>query len=317
MKVLDLQQIIAHLDLAQVEQCLEQGFIAFSQGKVQVPPVQAFAFAAAKGDCCVKSAYIEGSDTFAVKISTGFYDNPRQGLDSNDGLMLVLSAHTGQPLALLQDQGWLTALRTALAGRIVARRLAPRAVSAIGILGSGLQARLQLEHLAGVTDCRQVLVWGRNDIALERYRAFAAGLGFKVQTTRDAEQVARGANLIVCTTPSREPLLQSQWIRPGTHITAVGADAPGKQELDPALVARAARVVVDSVRQCSQYGEVSHALKAGLLGQNALSELGCVLAGHVPGRENEQQVTLADLTGVAVQDAQIAGCVLEALSPRL
>ncbi|MGE7994020.1 ornithine cyclodeaminase family protein [Pseudomonas sp. NPDC089554] len=317
MKVFDQQQIIAHLDLALAEQRLEQGFIAFSAGKVQVPPVQGFLFTAANGDCCVKSAFIEGSDTFTVKISTGFYDNPQQGLDSNDGLMLVLSARTGQPLALLQDQGWLTAMRTALAGRIVARLLAPREVSAIGILGTGLQARLQLEHLAAVTDCRQVLAWGREDAALERYRAFAAGLGFNVQTTRDAEQVARGANLIVCTTPSREPLLQSQWIRPGTHITAVGADAPGKQELDPALVARADRVVVDSVRQCSQYGEVSHALKAGLLGLHALSELGSVLAGHVQGRENEQQVTLADLTGVAVQDAQIAGCVLEALSPRL
>lgn len=317
MKVFDQQQIIAQLDLVQAEQRLVQGFIAFSEGKVQVPPVQGFLFTDANGDCCIKSAFIEGSDTFTVKISTGFYDNPQQGLSSNDGLMLVLSAHTGQPLALLQDHGWLTAIRTALAGRIVARVLAPREVSAIGILGTGLQARLQLEHLAGVTDCRRVLVWGRDESGLDGYRAFAEEQGFKVQTTREVEQVARGANLIVCATPSREPLLQRQWIRPGTHITAVGADAPGKQELDPDLVACADRVVVDSVRQCSQYGEVSHALKAGLLGMHALSELGTVLAGRAPGREGEQQITVADLTGVAVQDAQIAGCALEALCPRL
>lgn len=126
-----------------------------------MPPVQAFTFNEANGDCCIKAAYIQGSKTFTVKVSTGFYDNPGKGLESNDGLMLVLSAITGRPLALLQDQGWLTGIRTALAGRIAARLLAPSKVRAIGILGTGTQARLQLEQLGAVTSCRQVIVWGR------------------------------------------------------------------------------------------------------------------------------------------------------------
>ncbi|WP_207831931.1 ornithine cyclodeaminase family protein [Pseudomonas sp. 43(2021)] len=314
MKVFSKAQIIASLDREAAVRCLEQGFIAYSEGKAQVPPVQGFAFPGANGDCCVKSAYIEGSATFTVKLSTGFYDNPSKGLPSNDGLMLVLSAHTGQPLALLQDEGWLTGMRTALAGRIAARLLAPAQVTAIGILGTGMQARMQLEQLGAVTDCRRVVVWGRHDSGLVAYSAFARELGYEVLTTRDPAEVAAAANLIVCTTPSRQPLLRSEWVRPGTHITAVGADAPGKQELDPALVARADRIIVDSMAQCSQYGEVAHALNSGRIDASQLIELGTLLAGRAKGREHDRQITLADLTGVAVQDAQISSCALAAMA---
>lgn len=313
MKLVNKQQIVDHLDVSLALQRLEEGFVAFSKGQVQVPPVQAFTFNEANGDCCIKAAYIQGSETFTVKVSTGFYDNPGKGLESNDGLMLVLSAITGRPLALLQDQGWLTGIRTALAGRIAARLLAPSKVRAIGILGTGTQARLQLEQLGAVTSCRQVIVWGRGAAQLDSYGAFATDLGYSVQLTQEARVVAEQANLIVCTTPSRAPLLMSEWVQPGTHITAVGADTPGKQELDPALVARASHLIVDSVAQCSQYGEVSHALKAGLIEASQLVELGALLAEGRQGRQSEQAITLADLTGVAVQDAQIAQCALDGL----
>lgn len=313
MKIFNKAQIIANLDLELAVQRLQEGFVAFSKGHVQVPPVQAFAFNQANGDCCVKSAFVEGSDTFTVKVSTGFYDNPAKGLASNDGLMLVLSATTGQPLALLQDEGWLTCIRTALAGQIAARLLAPSQVNTIGIIGTGTQARMQLEQLRAVTDCRKVIAWGRNEPGLAAFERFAHGLGFQAKTTRDAAEVAGMANLIVTTTPSREPLLHSHWVQPGTHITAVGADTAGKQELDPVLVARADCIIVDSLPQCSQYGEVSHALNAGLIGLGQLAELGALLAGQSKGREDDQQITLADLTGVAVQDAQISSCALACL----
>ncbi|MBA1205140.1 ornithine cyclodeaminase family protein [Pseudomonas capeferrum] len=311
MKHYSRQQIEQTMNLAKATRLLEAGFIAFARGQVQVPPVQGFAFEQANGDCCVKSAYVTGEDCFTVKVSTGFYDNPGKGLASNDGLMLVLSALTGQPLALLQDEGWLTALRTALTGRIVASRLAPTQVQTIGILGTGMQARMQLEHLLPVTACRRVVVWGRRQSQLDLYRVFAEHLGCHVETTLDAEVVARKANLIVSTTPSRHPLLQSEWIRPGTHITAIGADAPGKQELDAALLARADRLFVDSIEQCSRYGETAHALAGDLVDRRKLLELGRLLAGEAQGRSDDRQITVADLTGVAVQDAQIARCALE------
>ncbi|WP_248917703.1 ornithine cyclodeaminase family protein [Pseudomonas entomophila] len=313
MKIHEREAIIASLDLNEAVRWLEQGFVAYSQGRVQVPPVQAFAFAQANGDCCVKSAYLEGGDTFTVKVSTGFYDNPAQGLASNDGLMLVFSARTGQPLALLADQGWLTCMRTALAGRIVARLLAPRQVERIGILGTGTQARMQLEQLMPVIPCRELSVWGRSEAGLASYRDFAERLGFTVRLEREPQAVAEAANLIISATPSREALLERDWVRPGTHITAVGADAPGKQELAARLVAKADLVVVDSLSQCSQYGEVSHALQAGLLEHSRLLELGTLLGNPSMGRASDDQLTVADLTGVAVQDAQIACYAYQAL----
>lgn len=312
MKVFTAQQIKAALNIPQAAERIAEGFIAYAQGRVKVPPVQHLLFPQAQGDCCIKTAWVDGAPTFTVKVATGFYANPAKGLPSNGGLMLVLAADTGLPQALLHDEGWLTCLRTALAGQIVARALAPSVVHGIGMLGTGEQARLQLEHLRPVTACRALTVWGRSDAALAAYRQFAEGLGFDVTTTRAAEQVARQANLIVTTTPARQALLMRDWIRPGTHITAVGADAPGKQELDPALVAAAAVVVVDSAAQCSHFGEVAHALRASLLAPERLLELGHVLSGAAQGRRDDSQVTLADLTGVAVQDAQIAQCAWEA-----
>jgi ornithine cyclodeaminase len=310
MKILTKDEIVARFDAARAVRMIEEGFIASSRGQVQLPPVQNFQFAEVDSDCCIKSAHVVGAETFVVKVSTGFYRNPARGLPSNNGLMLAFSAQTGEPVALLQDEGWLTCVRTALAGQIVARLLAPENVEAIGIVGTGEQARLQLEHLMPVTSCRTVYVWGRGQSQLQAFSTYAEELGFRVHATQDAQVVTQHARLIVTTTPSREPLLLREWIRPGTHITAVGADGPGKQELDPAIAGAADIVVADSIAQCAAYGEISHAVKAGLLVKDGVIELGAALATARRLRQNDDQITVADLTGVAVQDSAIAGSVL-------
>lgn len=312
MKIWTKDEIIARFDMQRAVRMIEQGFIAYSRKTVQVPPVQNFQFDAANGDCCVKSAYVDGTETFAVKVSTGFYDNPKQGLPSNNGLIALFSARTGEPVALLQDEGWLTCVRTALAGQLAAGLLAPREVRGIGIIGTGMQARLQLEYLQPVTGCRDVFVWGPTAENREQFKEDMRAFGFNVRAMDTAEGVAANANLIVTTTPSREALLQSGWVRDGTHITAVGADGAGKQELDPAIVGRAGVIVVDSVEQCSKYGEISHALSAGLIHASQLLELGALLGAKRRARDdtNAAQITIADLTGVAVQDAQIANSVV-------
>jgi ornithine cyclodeaminase len=311
-KIWTKDEIIARFDMQRAVRMIEQGFIAYSRKTVQVPPVQNFQFDAANGDCCVKSAYVDGTETFAVKVSTGFYDNPKQGLPSNNGLIALFSARTGEPVALLQDEGWLTCVRTALAGQLAAGLLAPREVRGIGIIGTGMQARLQLEYLQPVTGCRDVFVWGPTAENREQFKEDMRAFGFNVRAMDTAEGVAANANLIVTTTPSREALLQSGWVRDGTHITAVGADGAGKQELDPAIVGRAGVIVVDSVEQCSKYGEISHALSAGLIHASQLLELGALLGAKRRARDdtNAAQITIADLTGVAVQDAQIANSVV-------
>jgi ornithine cyclodeaminase len=310
-KIWTKDEIIARFNMERAVRMVEEGFVAYSRKTVQVLPVQNFQFDAANGDCCVKSAYVDGAAAFAVKVSTGFYDNPKQGLPSNNGLIVLFSATTGEPVALLQDEGWLTCVRTALAGQLAARLLAPREVRGIGIIGSGEQARLQLDYLQPVTSCRDVFVWGPSTKNRGLFVEEMSARGFNVRAMDSAQAVAANANLIVTTTPSRAPLLRSDWIRNGTHITAVGADSAGKQELDPAIVARAGVVVVDSIDQCSKYGEISHALSAGLINKEQLLELGALLDAGRRGRDDTDpaQITVADLTGVAVQDVQIAASV--------
>ncbi|WON76973.1 ornithine cyclodeaminase family protein [Serratia sp. UGAL515B_01] len=313
MRIINKTQILAAFDAERITALLKTGFIAYSAYQVQMPPVQHFLFNAAEGDCCIKSAWLEGDDQFVVKVSSGFYRNSEQGLPSNQGLMMAFSALTGEPQALLLDEGWLTALRTALAGRIAAELCAPQHIDAIGIVGSGMQALLQLQQLKAVTHCREVWVWGRTPQRLTAYRQDAEAAGFRVHITRDAAELAAHCNLIVTTTPSHTPILQAENIRPGTHITAVGADAVGKQELATALVAKADAILVDARKQCSEYGEIAQAYQQNLLTTVPIVEFGEMLASGMKMRKTDQQITLADLTGLAIQDVQIVKGILAGL----
>lgn len=313
MRIINKAQILAAFDAERITALLKTGFIAYSAHQVQMPPVQHFLFSAAEGDCCIKSAWLEGDDQFVLKVSSGFYRNPEQGLPSNQGLMMAFSALTGEPQALLLDEGWLTALRTALAGRIAAELCAPQEIEAIGIVGTGMQALLQLQQLKAVTDCRDVWVWGRAAKQLAAYRQDAEAAGFRVNTTLNAAELAAHCNLIVTTTPSHTPILQAEDIRPGTHITAVGADAAGKQELATALVAKADAILVDARKQCGEYGEIAQAYQQNLLATVPIVEFGEMLASGIKVRKNELQITLADLTGLAIQDVQIVKGILTGL----
>jgi ornithine cyclodeaminase len=229
-------------------------------------------------------------------------------------MMLLFSQQTGEAVAILLDEGYLTDVRTAVAGAIAAKHLAPKQVTRIGIVGTGAQARLQLQHLRAVTDCREALVWGRGETQLARYQAEMAPLGFHIETTQDTADILRTCNLIVTTTPATSPLLSADDLRPGVHITAVGSDTPQKQELDARILARADVVVADSIAQCLERGEIHQALAAGLIDRDEIVELGDVIAGRAPGRTSDDQITIADLTGVAVQDIKIATAVYTALS---
>jgi ornithine cyclodeaminase len=310
MKIMDKAQIMAAYRPELAAQMIKDGFTAYSRGRTQLPPVQHFAFPRANGDCCVKAGYLDGDALFVIKVASGFYDNGKLGLDSTQGLIMAFSAETGVPAALLLDDGWLTSMRTALAGRLAASVLAPAHVDTIGIVGTGMQARLQLLALQAVSACRKVIVWGRSPGEAARFCAHFEAQGYVVEASACAERLARSSQLIVTRTPSTEPILRAEWIAPGTHITAAGADSIGKQELAAELVARVDIIAVDSVAQCAEYGEVQHALRAGLIRREQLVELGQMLAGTLPGRQDQHQITLADLTGLAIQDVQIAKSVM-------
>lgn len=292
---------------------IETAFRAASAGSAVAPPGGELLFDDPAGDAHIKFGYLPGSIHFIVKVIAGYYDNASRGLPSLGGLVILLNRSTGQPVAILLDDGWLTNLRTAAAGAVAARYLAPRQVRAIGVLGTGVQARMQVEQLQNVTRCRDLIVWGRNKENLARYEAEMTGKGYRVVAADNPGQVAASANLIVTATPSATPLLTREQIRPGTHITAIGADTADKNELDPAILGAADIAVVDSRLQAGSRGESRRALEAGILAPSDLLELGEIVAEPALGRRSEVQITIVDLCGLAVQDIMIAEAAIEAL----
>jgi len=315
MRILNRDQIRTALAAVDLMAEIEEAFVAYSEGRSVVPPVGELTFDEPPGEVHIKYGYVRGEDYYVVKIASGFYDNPKLGLPSGDGLMLLFEQRTGRLASILRDQGLLTDVRTAVAGAIAAKYLAPERVERIGVVGTGVQARLQVEYLRPVTACKDLVVWGRSEESLGRYRRDMEASGYRVETTTDAGRVARGANLIVTVTPSRQPLLASADVGAGVHVTPVGSDTVGKQELEAAILGRADLVVVDSRSQCTERGETAHALAAGLVEASALRELGEVIRGG-RARTSEDQLTVADLTGVAVQDVRIASAVHRAAASR-
>jgi len=289
---------------------IEAGFRAYSEGRTVVPPVGEMLLE--KGEVHIKYGFIQGDPYYVIKVASGFYGNPDLGLPSGNGMMLLYSQHTGSTECILLDEGYLTNVRTAVAGAIAARYLAPEGVEQIGILGAGVQGRMQLNSLKGVVPCRKALVWSINEAELAPYKIDMKADGFEVETTRDIARIADECKIIVTTTPSKTPLLHADQLKKGTHITAVGSDTPEKQELDPGILRDADLVVADSIPQCMERGEIFQAMQAGMLKKEKMMELGRVISGMEPGRTSADQITLADLTGVAVQDINIAAAVFEA-----
>lgn len=312
-KIFNLKQIKKALEKTDVIKIIEEGFVAYSQGKVIVPPVGEMLFDNPPGETHIKYGFIKNDDYFVVKIASGFCENYRFNLSSNYGLMLLFSQKTGYLSCILFDEGYLTAVRTAAAGAVVAKYLAPKKVHRIGILGAGEQGRLQLEYLKPFVDCRDVIVWGVNQTELEDYKRDMVPLGFKIQTTVEPNELSSSCNLIVTATPSKIPLVKSDLVRKGTHITAMGSDTPEKQELDPKILQMADIVVADSINQCKLRGEIFKALDAGYLDEDDTVELGHVIINKDLQRHSDEQFTVADLTGVAVQDYQISKAVYETL----
>lgn len=299
------------LDRAAVD-CVEDAFRALATAEVVMPPVMRLDIAEHNGEVDVKTAYVPGLDSFAIKISPGFFDNPKRGLPSVSGMMVVLSAHTGMVEALLLDRGYLTDIRTAAAGAVAARWLAREDAWTAGIVGAGVQARLQLKALTLVRPIERALVWGRDGA---KARALADELadefGFSVAAVGQAREAVAAADIVVTTTPSRDPLIAADWLKPGQHITAMGSDSEHKNEIAPEAIARADRYVADRISQCAAIGELHHALAAGAVAADGdWPELGEVIAGLKPGRRDPADITICDLTGTGVQDTAIAALAL-------
>lgn len=284
------------------------GFSQLAHGNVMLPPILRIEVPENHGEVDVKTAHIKGQDSFAIKIASGFHDNQTLGLPTGSGMMILISAQTGRPLAVLLDNGYLTDLRTGLAGAIAARHLAREKIENVGVIGSGMQARFQVRALRLVREFKRLFVYGIEPDGVDSYCAdIAAELGVEVIKASNPEVVVRESEVVITSTPSQKPYLQSGWLHPGLHITAMGSDAEHKQELFSDVFDHVDLVVCDRKTQALRLGELHHAHAAGSLPpEDEIIELGELTAGLRPGRVNNDDITVCDLTGVGIQDTQIA-----------
>lgn len=298
------------LDLTVVE-VIEQAFVALAQGRVIMPPIMSMELPALNAEVDAKTAWIEGLDSFAFKISTGFFDNPGRGLPSLGGMVAAISIADGSVRAVFLDNGYLTDLRTAAAGAVAAQHLAPKDVTTAGVIGTGLQARLQMRAAHLVRPFERALVWGRDPAKAASCAAdLAQALGIEVEVCTDAAVLVNRSQLVVTTTPATVPVVTADWLHPGLHITAMGSDAPEKNELAPACLTRADLYVADSAAQVDLRGELRTALETGDWTGGPPTELGQIVTGAAPGRRDPRDITIADLTGTGAQDTAIVAHAL-------
>ena len=301
-----IKEILGNLDPFQE---IKNGFIAYSNGDAVIPPVGELVFSKPPGDVHIKYGYLKNQPYYVIKIASGFYDNPSIGLPSSQGLNLLFDKNNGELLSILLDEGHLTDVRTAVAGALASQSLARENAKTIGIVGAGIQAKFQLEYhhkLLGVSD---FLIWNRDPKKSENLEQKLKNSPYNIRVFMNLKELCDESDIIVTTTPSSDFLIHDSWIRKGTHITAIGSDTAHKIELDPKLLERADIVTVDSLSQSEQRGEVFRARKEGFLHGDRVIELGSLLLNENSARKSEDEITIADLTGVAVQDLMISQAV--------
>ena len=315
---------------------IKKGFVSYSNGGFNACPIQTMGappMAPFSGrdssdrnyqaQTCVKSGYVTGASHYVIKVASGGHPFP-----NNSGLMQLYSQTTGKLETILLDEGILTELRTAAVGALAAKLLAPDILmtengdGCIGVLGTGIQARYQLQYLARVLKCRNVKVWGRTAEHVQEYMKDMKAEGWNVTAVDTPQDLLTNCSLIVTTTCSREPLLQyaADSINHPLHITCIGSDATGKIELDPKLVANANLLVADCKLVTLERGEFEDALKQHLIELESVIELGKLIESKELHRkrngEDDGRLTIFDSSGVAVQDCVIAAMVNEALVQR-
>jgi ornithine cyclodeaminase/alanine dehydrogenase-like protein (mu-crystallin family) len=304
-------EVRAALDMPSLIEAMGRAFDAYSSGRAELPNVIHLEVPEAGGEIHVKAGYLHGATRYAVKVSSGFSATEPPSID---GLVMVFDASTGALAALLLDGGYVTDARTGAAGGLAASFLAPERIETVGVLGTGLQARYQLEALAAVRPFERVRVWGRNadhaDACVEDLRGRSLPAS-RVEAVATPEQAVTGSDVVITCTASTEPLVSAAWLRPGMHVTAVGSDGPAKRELEVDVLARADLLVVDSRDQCRRIGELHHAVDSGVVTADDAVEIGDIWGGRAPGRTSDDQLTVCDLTGVGVQDVAAAALVLE------
>ncbi len=313
MQVVPLEAFRDKIPFAVAIAAVERGFRALGRGEAALPDPMVLELSEQQAEVHVKGAHLAGGRHIVLKVATGFYRNRARGLPSGDGMFLLLDADTGVPAVLLEEHGYLTDFRTAAAVALTLKYLAPSDTHDALLVGAGALARLTARAMVAQLPLARLTLWNRTR---ERAEGLARELAQVVETriAPALESAVRDHRVIVTATASTTPLVMVSWVESGTHVTSVGTGSPEKIELEPALLRRADKLVADRVSQTERYGNLHHAMAAGVVTRDKVyAELGDIAAGRLPGRESAGEITVADLTGVGVQDAAIAQAVVEAL----
>ncbi len=291
---------------------VENAFKEKAEGKVQMPPKVYVFFPAYQGDFRVMPAYLEKSNVSGVKVVNVHPGNPRSfGLPSVMATITLIDPETGFPLCIM-DGTWLTAVRTGAAGGVAVKHLSKEDSNTVGIVGAGVQARTQLLAINEVREISSVKVADILEDARKRYvKEVSQMMDVDIVAVNRVEEAARDSDILVTATPARKPLVMNEWISNGTHINAIGADAPGKQELDPKIL-KMGKIVVDDYEQAIHSGGIDFAISKGIITRDMIhAELGEVVVGKKTGRTSREEVTIFNSTGLAIQDIATASIVYQ------
>lgn len=308
MLILNQKQVKEALPLSKIEEVIkeiEKAFSLYDKGEIQMPPKSYLYFKKYKGDLRIMPAYAPSLKIAGTKIVNVHPDNPKKGMPTVMAVVVLNDAETGVPLALI-DATYLTGLRTGLAGAVAVKHLARENAKTLGVVGAGKQALFQIMALSKVRRIEEIFVYDINENNIDKLSQELKQVGIEIKKA-DLEKTAK-QDILVTTTPSREPIIKKEWILPGTHINAIGADAKGKQELESGILKKA-KIIIDNWEQASHSGEINVPLSKGLIEKEDIyASLGEVINSK-KGRENEKEITIFDSTGLAIQDLFTANLV--------
>ena len=309
MLILNQKQVEKLIPLSKIKEvvnCVEDAFYDYGKGSVQMPPKTYLYFEEYNGDLRVMPSFSPKLKLAGTKIVNVHPENPKKGLLTVMAAIILNDAKTGIPIAML-DGTYITGVRTGAAGAVAAKYLARKDARTLGVVGAGQQAIYQIAAILKVRNIKEIFVSDINERAIKKLKKILTKEKIKIQEASLKEAVQK--DIVVTTTPLRKPIVKEEWILPGTHINAIGADAEGKEELDPELL-KQAKVVIDDWTQASHSGEINVALKKGVINKNDIyGSLGEIVAKKKLGRKNAQEITIFDSTGLAIQDLYTASLV--------
>lgn len=302
----EVKEIILAKEIQKVIDAVEKGFFDYARGDIQMPPKQYLDFEGYQGDLRIMPTYSRVLKLAGTKIVNVHPKNPEKGLPTVMAVVILNDAQDGKALALI-EAAWITGIRTGAAGAVAAKYLARENSKTLGVVGAGQQAFFQIAATTKVRKIEEILVYDTKEENIAKLAESLKELGIEIKKATLEEAVK--TDILATTTPVRTPIIKNEWILPGTHINAIGADAKGKEELDPEILKRS-KIVVDHWVQASHSGEINVPLEKGIITkENIYAELGDIVSGKTAGRQNDQEITIFDSTGLAFQDLYTANLV--------